>query len=147
MAKASVKIVCKTCGCEFRHEKVCTNRAAADSYEAWAQENITICPKCWAETKQEEEGQKRDAVAAELNLPQITEGSEKQIAWAEKIRAEYIADKKTSAQAIELRLEKSGTSLEAKGITPTQLLLSLMDDPISQIMLTSTNAKEIIDNR
>lgn len=50
---------------------------------AWY-EKYGVCPDCYRAQKEE-----RKEAAEDLNLPSL-EGSEKQIAWAEKIRADFI---------------------------------------------------------
>lgn len=64
------------------------NRKAADRKAEWAESQGFICSEC-----QEKPRQKENAKAAQQNqaagLPELT-GSDKQIAWAEKIRAEKL---------------------------------------------------------
>lgn len=89
MAVAIIKRVCEKCGCEFEHRKACGKRYEADSYEKWAAEHITMCPECYEkECKESEERMIREQ-AEKLHLPAL-EGTEKQIAWAEKIRCQCI---------------------------------------------------------
>lgn len=82
---AIVKIICtcKNCGSEFEIRKAKRNRAEADSFKAWAIENITECRECRARRAHEEAMQEAEG------LPQLT-GSEKQISWAVDIRARVI---------------------------------------------------------
>lgn len=49
----------------------------------WYQ-NTAICPECYKMQKQEEMGEK----TAKYNLPELT-GSDKQVAWASKIRVDF----------------------------------------------------------
>lgn len=87
MAMASVNLICKACGNEFTWSKKCYSRRDADSSEAWARENITLCPECAAKARREAEAAElAEAVKA---LPDNLTGSDKQIAWAKDIRAKY----------------------------------------------------------
>lgn len=93
MAKASVTLTCPDCGCEFIKSKTCCNRREADEWEAWvASHGPWMCPGCYKEHARAEERRKNEeAIAATgATLPPLT-GSEKQVAWAEDIRANAIA--------------------------------------------------------
>lgn len=97
MAKASIRIKCEACGQEFTHRKDCWNRDEAEKYEEWARDNITVCPACYAKAMRAAERAKIDAATAaareEIGEMQFSEleGSEKQIAWAQDIRARAAA--------------------------------------------------------
>lgn len=84
MAKAKATCTCGTCGKTFVKERVCANRRDADSWEAWAVKHYDECPECWQAA---EAARLADKVAAR---PALT-GTEKQIAWANKIREEILA--------------------------------------------------------
>lgn len=92
MAKATAICTCEKCGNTFKREKICYNRAEANSFEVWAVANCTECPDCYKERKQAERETENKAVeekASELSLPELS-GSPKQIAWASTIRAKII---------------------------------------------------------
>lgn len=91
MAMASVKLICKACGNEFEWRKKCYSRRDADSSEAWARDNITLCPECAAKARREAEAAKQAEAVKGLSveLPENLTGSEKQIAWAKDIREKY----------------------------------------------------------
>lgn len=95
MAKATVRLICKECGLEFSREAIKRNRRDADDWEEWAKKNITMCPHCWAKTVLEEKrrtnAEKVERFLAGHELPDLT-GSEKQIAWANNLRIERIAN-------------------------------------------------------
>lgn len=99
MAKASVEIICEECGKEFTHEHICRNRNEADSYEEWARENITTCPACWYKAKRAAEEKRAEEATKDVELSELT-GSEKQVAWAEKIRRAAIATVLESGRTI-----------------------------------------------
>lgn len=67
MAKASVKLICAKCGAEFKKEKYCTNRSAANSWEEWAKENFELCPDCEKEAYRKAQKEKGLLVSFELN--------------------------------------------------------------------------------
>lgn len=97
MAKVSIRIKCEACEQEFVHSKICYNRDEAAKYEDWARDNITVCPACYAKAMRAAERAKIDAATAaareqiaEMQFSEL-EGSEKQIAWAEDIRARAAA--------------------------------------------------------
>ena len=88
MALAKVMCKCAACGNEFEFRKKLRNRKEADSFEAWAVENITECFDCRQKRRQaerEQENLKAAAKAKEIGLPEL-KGSTKQIDWAESIR-------------------------------------------------------------
>ena len=94
MAIASITITCTTCGNEFEHRKVCHNRKAADSYESWAADHIDTCPACYAKQIAEQMADKLSTALAKCGyqLPELTGVSEKQIAYAVKVRERYLSD-------------------------------------------------------
>ena len=47
MAQATATCTCATCGAEFIKIKTCYSRREADSWEAWATENIVECGTCY----------------------------------------------------------------------------------------------------
>ena len=118
MSKASVELKCKKCGVTFCHTKVLPSKEVA-KYEEWAKDNIDYCPACASETKKHKD---LNNILKGAELPAFTEGTEKQIAWAEKIRDSAI-----------IRMNKSRI---IKDITPYMTVFNHL-----------TNAKWWIDNR
>lgn len=93
MAIAKAQCTCSTCNRTFIYRKNCANRPAADSFEAWAQENITECPDCRAariQSQRDQENAQAAQTAADQQRPAL-KGSEKQIAWATTIREKCLA--------------------------------------------------------
>jgi hypothetical protein len=94
MARVKIILVCEECGQEFTHIHNCYNRDAADSYEEWAKENITVCPECYKKAQRSKERVQEDATAENVDSWIKSEGfelsdlagTEKQVAWAKKIR-------------------------------------------------------------
>lgn len=93
MAIAKAQCTCSTCNQKFEYRKNCANRRAADSFESWAQENITECPDCRAariQSQRDQENAQAAQIAADHQRPAL-KGSEKQIAWATTIREKCLA--------------------------------------------------------
>ena len=94
MTKARAKYRCKTCGREFEATAIKANRRDADSWEEWAAEHIRECQDCRQErieAERQAESEKAAADARGKGYPSLT-GTEKQIAWAERIRAEFVRE-------------------------------------------------------
>lgn len=91
MAVAKAYLTCTQCGKEFVWRHACPNRKAADSYERWADSNVSLCPECSAKEYREEKAARlaADIEALPVELPDNLVGSEKQIVWAKDIRAKY----------------------------------------------------------
>lgn len=86
MAIAKATCTCNTCGKKFEYRAEKFNRREAESFEAWAAENITECWECRKAREAKEAEEARVAKA----WPTLT-GSEKQVAWATKIRDELVS--------------------------------------------------------
>ncbi len=89
MAKATANCTCATCGSTFvAVKRDLYNTKAARDWEEWATRTIDECDEC--QTKRLQAEAKAQAEADEKNgLPSLI-GSEKQVNWAVRIRAEYI---------------------------------------------------------
>ena len=148
MAKGTATCVCPKCGRTFTREKICGNRADANEWVSWAEDHPGLCPDCWREELEED---RRAASArsakenAEHGLPSLV-GSEKQIAWAEKIRNEYVkASDKLAAQ-----FEESYQRAKARGREDADELKNKLDQVYStfrQAFFAETSAKAWIDAR
>ena len=91
MAKATVICTCPKCGSEFKKEKFCNNRSEANDWEHWMRTNYTgLCYECWDAEKKEADAAKTDEFAAQHSGLPALNGSEKQIAWAAKIRRDAL---------------------------------------------------------
>lgn len=91
MAKATVNCTCGTCGKTFTKFADKRNRREADAWEAWARENIVECPECYKARIRAEKLAKAEETIGDVELVELT-GSEKQIKWANDIRAQKLAD-------------------------------------------------------
>lgn len=96
MSRVKMILKCEHCGKDFEHIHMCRNSTEAGSYEAWARENITTCPDCYAAQKR---AHQLDAVSGYISrfseqhpLPKITGVSEKQISYASSLRENFIRD-------------------------------------------------------
>lgn len=150
MAKARVTCTCKTCGATFTKETIKRNRAEADSWEAWAAENIDICPDCYRAEKKQKEAER--VAARSQQLPQL-QGSEKQVAWANTIRDKMISENQL-AQGIRdgefinpdgtvLTFQQAQEFWATVDFTPEQQVAA---DAVIKLF-TETQAKWFIDHR
>lgn len=98
MAKATARCTCATCGETFVKTRIFRSRKDADEYEEWAESCSTQCPACWAESSARRTAEKLSAYmaqhfGADNPLPEITEGSPKQITFANDLRERFILEK------------------------------------------------------
>lgn len=163
MAMAKITLKCEKCGEEFEMRKDCRNRAEADSYEAWAQANVTECPACRRKAKEAEQADELTALLARYGrkLPEITGVSEKQIRFAEDMRRKHLtAELHNLTNELEITANYNAMMADpdaraefeancaAEGKTPEEMLQMVLDEASTEaihIMLTSTNAREVID--
>lgn len=99
MARAIANCKCEKCGETFEKIAFKYNRTEADKWQAWAEENCTICPDCWRKLQQEEDASKAAEIIERFNLPEITGKSDKQIKYASDLRNKLLA-KKESAERL-----------------------------------------------
>ena len=136
MAKAVAKCRCATCGNDFTKITVKPNRREADSWEEWAVNHCDECEECRQKrirAEREEESRKAAEAAKEINLPELA-GSEKQIAWAERIRMEFI-------QSADREIQEVAENPNISRISASDL------DSFKGWMLKNASAKFWIDNR
>lgn len=122
MAKARITCRCEICGKTFEHTKDCYNRTDANAYEQWAEQNITVCPACYAASRKAAAKSKLDAYIAdnfdaEHPLPEITGVSEKQTAYAAFLRGKFIGE-----------LAKYGAKISRLFAAEDEVQLSKLDD-------------------
>lgn len=89
MANASVELVCSWCGETFHHEKIFRNREDAKFYGAWAQDNISLCLKCYSERMKQDKLRKCEEKIGNRELAPLS-GTEKQVAWTNEIPTQMV---------------------------------------------------------
>jgi hypothetical protein len=138
MAKATYP--CPKCGTTITIGGKSYNRQRADRYAAYLQERGDICDQCQRDEWQRE-NEKAVASSTAAGLPTLS-GSEKQIAWASKIRLQMLPE-----------IEKAVAKIDA--IRPyedplTDAAYAEIADAIALIaseMRSETDARWWIDNR
>lgn len=96
MARAIANCKCEKCGETFEKIAFKYNRTEADKWQAWAEENCTICPDCWRKLQQEEDASKAAEIIERFNLPEITGKSDKQIKYASDLRDKLLAQEESA---------------------------------------------------
>ncbi len=96
MARAIANCKCEKCGETFEKIAFKYNRTEADKWQAWAEENCTICPDCWRKLQQEEDAAKAAEIIERFNLPEITGKSDKQIKYASDLRDKLLAQEESA---------------------------------------------------
>ena len=144
---------CENCGKEFKKEKICRNRAEADSFEEWAKENCTECHECYKARIEAEKAEKIKGISEEITFPTLTAVSDKQMSFAEKKRNEYVVEntdliKKMYAfmnmpeerrKDIEKKCIEKGTTFEVE----YEKLINKFKKAYT--ILTETNAGKLLD--
>lgn len=154
MARGEVRKICVECGNEFRTTKQFFKRADAERWEQWAEQNIDTCPECYKKAEMANHLRHALEYAKDNNLPTLS-GTEKQISWAETIRYDVLKEIKPEDM---FYLRKSVTGFEASdgdmealiaaGGTLEEVTEMYRDIHKRELlMLTSTSAKEIIENK
>lgn len=154
MAVGEIKKICVKCGKAFSRREKFYNRDEANRWQDWAEKTITLCPECSKEKWVSEIPDEITEFEQENNLPDLI-GSEKQIAWARKIR--YKRLKSHSAKILEC-LKKAivgfeESDLDMDKVREAGLTVKDISDGVKKdykqsiIMLTNASAKEIIENR
>lgn len=110
MAIAKATCVCSTCGQKFEVRVKKANRRDADSFEKWAENNVTECNDCRhkrIKAEHDEKNLKAAQAAEKAGLPNLV-GSEKQIRWATSIRQDAVS------LLVEHKTEAAGRKAERK---------------------------------
>lgn len=133
MARAMANCTCEKCGNTFTKIAYRQNRTDARNYEAWAEANCTICPECWKAEKEAKQKEEQESILQKYSdvIPSLT-GSEKQIAWAEKIRRNLVDNANDVITALKRR-NKKGSEVAA--------------DYIAWLIQDKTDSRFWIDNR
>lgn len=154
MARAMVTITCKHCGKDFTHiNRNCHNRTEANNYEDWAKQNIDMCPECRRKEIEKDNASKAQKIAEEYNLPKIKGVSEKQTAFADKLRNAYISQypekiAKASRMIKAMNRERMAQKASEQGMSAEEYILMAFDAyrvKEAYIILTCDLAAQIID--
>lgn len=91
MAKGKIEGICCVCGEGTTKEKFFSKRSEADAWESYMKDTELICAECWKREQEESLLSSVKEVVIQFSLPYPElKGSEKQVSWANRIRAEYI---------------------------------------------------------
>ena len=155
MAKASVEVICPTCGRAHYWSTTKYNRKEANDWEAWAEGQERECPECYAETCRKEREAKAQAEIAQAKENEFgididaleLGGSEKQNAWAKTLLAEFVNAKvnnKLTWEVVYNTIHKRGIAFrwEDFGVLTKNDAAKIIAD-----ILKNLQAREIIDNR
>lgn len=157
MAKTKINLVCANCGKEFEHTHFTRNCAESKSYATWAREHVTLCPACYSDSKKSDTHQK---LIAELDkhglaLPEIAGVSDKQIAYAQRMRTQALSHelyKLDEYCALMQQLVDEAADIDqlckAHNLTREQVTRRIIDNAhltTLWAMLNHTDARDIID--
>lgn len=146
MAKASIKIICATCGKDFVHSAFRSNRADADQYEAWARDHITICPACYRKAGAQNKSARVIAALSDANitLPTLNAASDKQRSYAESVRLRAL---QAESHNVDLYIEvmASWEADGAKSAEATKDHLASIDLANIHALLTIDSARDLLD--
>lgn len=158
MTKATATLICNRCGREFTVHKTVCNSGAKESFIRWAESNIKVCRDCEHAAQSEQAA----AAAKAAGLPDL-QGSPKQIAWAESIRAEKlealnrymqetVQDAKDNSnwpesQITELAEILAGLIQEAKAFTSAKTWIDWRGDTAEQIFVDLRRARKVKEGK
>lgn len=112
-------------------------------------ENHGLCPECYEAEKQrkfDEANAKAVAEAAEYGLPELT-GTEKQVAWANTLRLNWITEAEKWIAYSESRLERSHFKNHPEKAAELKKAIAGMKKAIEPRLSSETSARFWIDNR
>ena len=107
-----------------------------------------LCSECWEEEKKrqfEEQKMKAAEEAREYGLPELT-GSEKQIAWANTLRQEWIKKIEKHIGQIQNVIDKNREK-QPEQVTEAEKKFGIMKSVVDNILIKTIDAKYWIDNR
>lgn len=154
MAKAVATCKCATCGKEFEIiKRNMRNSTAARDFEEWASENCDECSECYKARIEAEKAERFNEIDAEVNFPTLTAVSDKQMAFANKRRIEYVVEHTETIKAmskflktldsrkeeLERMCAEHGTTFEAEYKRTIDLYKK------EYTILTETSAGKILD--
>jgi hypothetical protein len=121
------------------------SRSSRERELQWHQEN-KLCPECWKAMQREKEQELVDSMGS-LDLPAL-EGSEKQVDWANRIRAGILSDLQEPRTIVDYERIRREVALEvAKGITSARWWIDNRNDILFPINLRQLDgAKNELSN-
>lgn len=159
MAKAVAVCVCPECGKTYERRIDGWNRADAENRKSYAENHPGLCPLCWKKEQQENAAKEAAALKAKYQLPEIVGVSDKQTAYAENLRREFLASHENTLDnlcTITANLKNPDYLAEkAKLVSKdSEELKSLVLAELNRIiiyrrayaMLTKSSARDIIDS-
>lgn len=151
MAKAVATCTCSVCGKTFHPTAVKYNRKDADEWEAWAADHYTMCSEC--ELAQREADRKaanaEAAEVAEANGWCELKGTDKQVAWAQTLRATLMSTFDDIVKKAESDYEKFCRTRPDASEELKQKNKSVIDalPVVRRYILSQGTASWFIDNR
>lgn len=146
MAKATITLTCSKCGKEFEITVHGFNRTDCDrKVEYYGKDPTGICPECKKEAWVEEQKAKNKAAVENLGytLPELT-GSEKQIKWANDLRARYaLATEKSDCYFTEFAYSIFRRAI-FNGVTSARQWIEMRGDIDSAFNLTTAAFKYLL---
>lgn len=150
MATGTATCKCAKCGATFTMSKSGINSSEVDSYIAWATEHCTECKECYKKRIAAEN--KVRAESGCFTLPEIKGVSDKQIAYAERLRAKHFANYVVGTMAYEEYItitdEEYETCAKENNMSVEELReMTIVDffEEKTLKLLKETNAAKIIE--
>ena len=156
MAKDTAQCYCIECGAHFERIVTGFNRRDCDEKRKWAESHYTLCSDCYKKKMQEQRQKELD----DMRLPEL-QGTPKQIAYANKLRAKFALRWKSTLDIVREWIEESQQPefvdrpdvLDACAGTPKEEIPMMMLRNATKeagyerelTVLTSTFAAEIIE--
>lgn len=110
MAKATAICTCRKCGAKFEKYTTKASRREADSWVEWAERTFALCPDCEKAETIKHGNERAIEILNGEQLPAL-DGSDKQVAWAEFLRAKYIATADAQIKMYETRGGSRGAAI------------------------------------
>nr|DAK52607.1 MAG TPA: C2H2 type zinc-finger protein [Caudoviricetes sp.] len=159
MAKAVAVCVCPECGKTYERQIEGYNRADANSKKDYAEHCPGLCLACWKKEQQENAAKEAAALKEKYQLPEIVGVSDKQTAYAENLRREFLASHENTLNdlcTITANLNNNDYLAEKAELVskaPEELKSLVIAELNSSIlyrrayaMLTKSSARDIIDS-
>lgn len=90
MAKATANCTCATCGAKFTVTNTLRNCREADNWKEWAESHMCECSDCFRARRDAESSDAAAPLIQKYHLPLISGKSDKQTAYASRLRCTYL---------------------------------------------------------